>query len=489
MTRWNSVTLLVRWVLVLGLCGIFAIPSTAAAHIEFSVRLLGAGTVEGRHIENFVPTNSWSCSSPRSTPAGTQGAQCLAIFGSMTGFRHEEMIPRPLDGWEFDGWETEPCKSDHSANGACSVWLQGCGDGGCSETQWARSTQVARFRDERVPDTSIIEGPDPESVDARGRAQFSFTAGPAGEQEEAPRFQCRLDKDDWRACASPQRYSGLSQGLHTLCVRAVDQYDRIDASPACHTWNLHFAPDADRDGFRAGTTSRDDCNDQNPDVNPGMPEVLNNDLDDNCDGKAEFDRDLDGIRAGFDCDDENSGVNPGMPEVLNNELDDNCDGKSEFDRDADGVRADTDCDDNDARRTPGKFDVPGNGVDENCDGVDVLKVMSISLGVSADWTSSKRYTRLARLTLNGAPRGATAAIRCRSKSCPKKSATLITKRSRQPLKLFKNTRLAAGTVITVTVSHAAHVTAVKRLTIRSGKAPVSSLQQCLPPGNAKPTSC
>lgn len=85
--------------------------------------------------------------------------------------------------------------------------------------------------------------------------------------------------------------------------------------------------DSDGDGY----TTQVDCDDSNPNVNPGASEVCGNGLDDDCDGQVDegcsstTDADGDGYTAQVDCDDSNASIHPNAPEVCNG-LDDNCDG-------------------------------------------------------------------------------------------------------------------------------------------------------------------
>ena len=92
-----------------------------------------------------------------------------------------------------------------------------------------------------------------------------------------------------------------------------------------------------------------DCDDTNPNINPGHPEVCGNGKDDNCDaqtdeGCVQYFRDDDGDMYGDDtdfvwaagpvepytttivgdCDDTDPNINPGHPEVCGNGKDDNC---------------------------------------------------------------------------------------------------------------------------------------------------------------------
>ena len=86
-----------------------------------------------------------------------------------------------------------------------------------------------------------------------------------------------------------------------------------------------------------------DCEDNNVAINPLADEILENGIDDNCDGETDIfeiyaDTDGDGFGAGpalappaigvhnnFDCDDTNAEINPYTKEIPDNGIDDNCD--------------------------------------------------------------------------------------------------------------------------------------------------------------------
>ena len=83
--------------------------------------------------------------------------------------------------------------------------------------------------------------------------------------------------------------------------------------------------DEDGDGWMI---CEGDCDDTDPDTYPGAVELC--DLkDNNCNGLVDdnyTDADSDGYLICQDCDDLNPNVNPGAPEIPDNGIDDDCDG-------------------------------------------------------------------------------------------------------------------------------------------------------------------
>ncbi len=160
-----------------------------------------------------------------------------------------------------------------------------------------------------------------------------------------------------------------------------------------------------------------DCNDTNPAIRPGAPEVCNG-VDDDCDGQIDegvgtiWFRDADAdsygnpnvtttacarpagyVASAGDCNDANPSIHPGAIEVCNG-IDDDCDGQIDegaadaprwyADADADSygdpansvvacaapaghVADGSDCDDTNAGVFPGATEVC-NGIDDDCDG-------------------------------------------------------------------------------------------------------------------------
>ena len=157
-----------------------------------------------------------------------------------------------------------------------------------------------------------------------------------------------------------------------------------------------------------------DCNDADSGIHPGAVEIDGDGIDQDCDGfdgKVWFlDADLDGygsnstkrantrpsgyVTTGNDCNDSNRNIHPGAPEIPNNGIDEDCDGKDagiwfqDSDRDGFGnvnkrhignlapagfISDSTDCNDSNDRIHPGAKEIAGNGIDEDCDGIDALR--------------------------------------------------------------------------------------------------------------------
>jgi hypothetical protein len=195
----------------------------------------------------------------------------------------------------------------------------------------------------------------------------------------------------------------------------------------CHPGEL-CAGDEDGDGYGGATTIfsedldcrdsgehlPDDCDDADPLRSPGAPEIADDGVDQNCDGRelCFVDADADGFRPerpavpidgldcaipGFapfdapsgDCADYDPQIHPGAREFAVDGVDQDCDGHDACFRDGDGdgfggeavaesedatcrspgvsPRAD-DCDDGRADVHPGATETPGDLVDADCDG-------------------------------------------------------------------------------------------------------------------------
>jgi len=111
----------------------------------------------------------------------------------------------------------------------------------------------------------------------------------------------------------------LEPGTYELSVTDANGCEKVDSFVVLSGGLI----DADNDGY----TSDEDCDDSDPDINPGAEEIANNDVDENCDGEILIiDMDGDGFNSDHDCDDNNPEINPDAEEIANNGIDEDCDG-------------------------------------------------------------------------------------------------------------------------------------------------------------------
>ncbi len=85
-------------------------------------------------------------------------------------------------------------------------------------------------------DTTMVSGPAP--LTNATTATFVFSANKPGST-----YECDLDGQGFQACNDPDLLVGLTEGTHTLRVRAVHGAE-VDPTPASQTWTVDLTPPA-----------------------------------------------------------------------------------------------------------------------------------------------------------------------------------------------------------------------------------------------------
>ena len=209
--------------------------------------------------------------------------------------------------------------------------------------------------------------------------------------------------------------------------------------------------------------------------------------------ELEPDRDADGFDAPADCDDHDPLIKPGVLDVPENGIDEDCNGADAriLDRDGDGFNVPQDCDDASRAISPGADEIRGNAVDEDCSGrADPFAAPQAE--IASRWRMTERGAKALRLIVRGAPAGAVVELRCRGEGCPKPRTVRITvKAGGKDVKLHKRLRghrLKPGARVEVRVLVDGTIAPVARFAIRRGKVPKRT-SLCLTPGAAKPGRC
>ena len=162
------------------------------------------------------------------------------------------------------------------------------------------------------------------------------------------------------------------------CVIKEELTSEDDSTNRPPPINMPTPIDQDRDGY---TTDEGDCDDERYDINPSRPEICDDGIDQDCDGRDlscyEIDNDGDGFSVlDGDCDDRNVSIAPDRFDVCDDNIDQDCNGQDlsceAVDDDGDGYSVITgDCAEGNPRRHPGAMEQCGDGIDQDCDGVDL----------------------------------------------------------------------------------------------------------------------
>ena len=128
-------------------------------------------------------------------------------------------------------WSLAFPENNFTTDGDYVIRVRATDAAGNTETPSSRAFTV----DTVAPETTIDSAPANPLADAD--ADFTFSADQSGST-----FECRIDGGTWAACTSPKSYTSLSEGSHTVEVRATDLGGNTDLSPGSRTWVIDTVP-------------------------------------------------------------------------------------------------------------------------------------------------------------------------------------------------------------------------------------------------------
>jgi hypothetical protein len=244
---------------------------------------------------------------------------------------------------------------------------------------------------------------------------------------------------------------------------------------------------ADTIDSRDGIAERISCGTGNDTVDNDFTDII-------AECETGTDTDVDGFSTAVDCNDAAANIFPGAPEILENGVDENCNGVDDrnLDRDADGFPLPADCNDADGAIHPGALEIRGNKIDENCDRRAEPFAVLPSL-VSATWRLTPSATKLHKLVVRNAPKGARIVLTCKGPGCAfNKAKRLTVKRDLDPVGLDRffgrSKRLRPTARVTVSVTAAQSVGRIYSWRIKRNEVPTADID-CVDPGAKKGQPC
>lgn len=235
------------------------------------------------------------------------------------------------------------------------------------------------------------------------------------------------------------RASGSAVGA-VPCIQFADSQDVLDGGPGDDRLDGGDGVDAFTGGAGADTLlARDglrEAVDCGADADGGEADTIDELA--GCEAVAVSDEriadaDGDGATKPGDCDDRNAAIRPGVVDVPENGVDEDCSGADavNLDRDRDGFLRPTDCNDANPRINPGARDIPGNRVDEDCSGRPAPFPLLGSLATGI-FDFDGPFTRVVSIAIRRPRKGSTLKLTCRGGGCPCASRSVRAASRRRP---------------------------------------------------------
>jgi len=182
-----------------------------------------------------------------------------------------------------------------------------------------------------------------------------FVANPTQQDNDMDQFGAACDCDDSQNSVHPGATEIVDDGIDQDCsgADAITCFVDVDGDGFGST-TMVIAEDGSCDAAQSEAAVGTDCHDGNPSIHPGATEIVDDGVDQDCNG-------FDAVTCIVDADHDGFGTNSGTIVIA---FDGSCDAAA---GESDVIG---DCNDGDPTINPGEIDIPNDGIDQDCDGSD-----------------------------------------------------------------------------------------------------------------------
>ena len=118
-------------------------------------------------------------------------------------------------------------------DGSHNISMRACQIGHMPRLCDAHPPTITWSVDTTAPSTRFVSAKDLMPLVVHRETVFAF-----GSSKDHVSFSCRLDGNDWESCGSRATFA-LSDGEHTLDVRAIDDTGNPDSTPLSHAFHVN----------------------------------------------------------------------------------------------------------------------------------------------------------------------------------------------------------------------------------------------------------
>jgi hypothetical protein len=177
---------------------------------------------------------TWSLDANIATAPPLVGVACVSpIFCKAVGATDASGATAAILSWDGTGWSADLVSNAGQLSKVA-----------CTSTSFCKAVGDAIVSlappDMMPPDTSITA--QPPALSNSTTASFSFIGTDNVTPPASLTFECKLDSGAFAPCTSPKVYTGLTNGSHTVQVRATDAASLVDPTPASYTWTVDNTP-------------------------------------------------------------------------------------------------------------------------------------------------------------------------------------------------------------------------------------------------------